>query len=58
MVGRPELFVVVDDADSDPGLDALLELLPFAADIGLHLVQGRRSGQFQRLLRTRDADYS
>lgn len=44
----PELFVVVDDADSDPGLDALLELLPFAADIGLHLVQGRRSGQFQR----------
>ncbi|WJY73514.1 FtsK/SpoIIIE domain-containing protein [Corynebacterium auriscanis] len=44
----PELFVVVDDADSDPGLDALVDLLPFAADIGLHLVLGRRSGQIQR----------
>ena len=44
----PELFVIVDDADSDPGLDELLDLLPFAADIGLHLVLGRRSGQFQR----------
>lgn len=44
----PELFVVVDDADSDPGLDILVEFLPFAADIGLHLVLGRRSGQFQR----------
>lgn len=44
----PELFVVVDDADADPGLDQLLPLLPYAADIGLHLVLGRRSGQFAR----------
>lgn len=44
----PELFVVVDDADADPGLDVLSHLLPFAADIGLHIVMGRRSGPFAR----------
>ena len=44
----PELFVVVDDSDADPGLDVLLPLLPYAADIGLHLVLARRSGQFAR----------
>ena len=44
----PELFVVVDDSDNDPGLDALVPLLPYAADIGLHLVLARRSGQFAR----------
>lgn len=44
----PELFVVVDDADADPGLDALQSVLPYAADIGLHVVMGRRSGAFAR----------
>lgn len=44
----PELFVVVDDADADPGLDVLLPLIPYAADIGLHLVLGRRSGPLSR----------
>lgn len=44
----PELFVVVDDADTDPGLDVLLPYLPFAADIGLHIAMGRRSGAFAR----------
>lgn len=44
----PELFVIVDDADADPGLDQLVPLLPYAADIGLHVVLGRRSGQFAR----------
>ncbi|QNH96553.1 FtsK/SpoIIIE domain-containing protein [Corynebacterium anserum] len=44
----PELFVVVDDADADPGLDVLHSVLPYAADIGLHVVMGRRSGTFAR----------
>ncbi|MBF4552930.1 FtsK/SpoIIIE domain-containing protein [Corynebacterium suicordis] len=44
----PELFVVVDDADVDPGLDPLIPLLPYAGDIGLHVVMGRRSGAFAR----------
>ncbi|HJD90191.1 MAG TPA: cell division protein FtsK [Corynebacterium urealyticum] len=44
----PELVLIVDDSDNDPGLDALVPLLPYAADIGLHLVLARRSGQFAR----------
>lgn len=44
----PEYFIVVDDADVDPGLDALVDLLPYAGDIGLHVVVARRSGQFAR----------
>jgi DNA segregation ATPase FtsK/SpoIIIE, S-DNA-T family len=44
----PELYVVVDDYDlvasRDNPLSALLDLLPQAADIGLHLVIARRSG--------------
>ncbi|QFQ03073.1 ESX-1 secretion system protein EccCa1 [Corynebacterium urogenitale] len=44
----PELFVVVDDADADPGLDILQPVLPYAADIGLHIIMGRRSGAFAR----------
>ncbi|RAV34418.1 FtsK/SpoIIIE domain-containing protein [Corynebacterium heidelbergense] len=44
----PELYVVVDDSDSDPGLDVLLDVVPFAADVGLHLVLARRSGLFSR----------
>ena len=44
----PELFVVIDDADADPGLDPLVPLLPYAADIGLHVVMARRSGPFAR----------
>ena len=44
----PEVFVVVDDADADPGLDCLIPLLPYAADIGLHVILGRKSGAFAR----------
>lgn len=44
----PEVFVIVDDSDNDPGLDVLAPVLPYAADIGLHVVLGRRSGLFTR----------
>ncbi len=44
----PELFVVVDDADTDPGLELLQSLLPYASDIGLHLILGKRSSTFAR----------
>ena len=40
--------MLTENRDADPGLDQLLPLLPYAADIGLHLVLGRRSGQFAR----------
>lgn len=43
-----EYFVVLDDADTGPGLDLLTDLLPYAADIGLHVVMARKSGGFQR----------
>lgn len=51
----PEIFVVVDDYDlvvtptSNP-LCALLEYLPYARDLGLHLVVARRSGGAARAL--------
>ncbi|QMU78789.1 type VII secretion protein EccCa [Streptacidiphilus sp. PB12-B1b] len=50
-----ELFLVVDDYDlvatsSGNPLSQLLEVLPFAKDIGLHLIIARRSGGAGRAL--------
>lgn len=61
----PEVFVVVDDYDLVAGaagnpLSPLLDLLPHAKDLGLHLVIARRSGGAARamfdpiLARTKD----
>lgn len=48
----PELVVVVDDvdhsADLSMALEILVPLLPYAADIGLHVVLGRRSASMAR----------
>lgn len=48
----PEVVVVVDDLDHSADLaavvDRLVPLLPHAADIGLHLVTGRRSAAMTR----------
>jgi S-DNA-T family DNA segregation ATPase FtsK/SpoIIIE len=48
----PEVMVVVDDLDHSADLaavvDRLVPLLPHAADIGLHLVTGRRSAAMTR----------
>lgn len=48
----PELVVVVDDldhsADLQTAVEALVPLLPHAADIGLHLVTARRSAALPR----------
>lgn len=51
----PELYVVVDDYDLVAGsggnpLGPLLEFLPHARDIGLHLVVARRSGGAARAM--------
>jgi len=51
----PELFVVVDDYDlvataSGNPLDPLLEFLPQAKDVGLHLIIARRAGGAGRAL--------
>jgi ESX secretion system protein EccC len=51
----PELFVLVDDYDlvvtpSRNPMAALLEFLPQAKDIGLHLILARRSGGASRAL--------
>ncbi|APT93209.1 cell division protein FtsK [Corynebacterium phocae] len=48
----PELFVVIDDLDvvADMAVHPLIELLPHAADIGLHLVVARKSGGISRAL--------
>jgi S-DNA-T family DNA segregation ATPase FtsK/SpoIIIE len=51
----PDLYVVVDDYDlvATPAgnpLSALLEYLPHAADLGLHLIVARRSGGAARAL--------
>ncbi|HTX94904.1 MAG TPA: type VII secretion protein EccCb [Mycobacterium sp.] len=51
----PEVFVVVDDYDlvSTPAanpLAALVEYLPYARDLGLHLVVARRAGGAERAL--------
>ncbi|WBP96391.1 type VII secretion protein EccCb [Mycolicibacterium neoaurum] len=50
----PEIYLVVDDhelltAGTDP-LNPLLEFLPYARDIGLHLVVARRAGGAARAL--------
>ncbi len=51
----PEVYVVVDDYDlvatqSGNPLTALLEFLPQAKDVGLHLIVARRSGGASRAL--------
>ncbi|WP_445168959.1 type VII secretion protein EccCb [Mycolicibacterium sp. Dal123E01] len=51
----PEIFVVVDDYDlvsatSPEALSPLLALLPYAADIGLHLVMARRCAGASRAM--------
>mgnify|MGYP006315896665 FL=1 len=50
----PQIFVIVDDYDlvSDVGdsLRPLMRLLPYAADIGLHLVIARRSAGASRAM--------
>jgi S-DNA-T family DNA segregation ATPase FtsK/SpoIIIE len=51
----PEIYVVVDDYDLVAGsavnpLNPLLDLLPHARDIGLHLVVARRSGGAARAM--------
>ena len=48
----PDIYLVIDDADllSDIALSPLLELLPHARDIGLHLIVARKSGGIGRAL--------
>ncbi|OBB95152.1 type VII secretion protein EccCb [Mycobacterium sp. 852002-40037_SCH5390672] len=51
----PELFVVVDDYDlvatpTGNALAPVVEFLPYAADLGLHLVIARRSGGVERAM--------
>ncbi|MBF9073854.1 type VII secretion protein EccCa [Streptacidiphilus fuscans] len=51
----PELFLVVDDYDlvatsTGNPLQQLLEVLPFAKDVGLHIIIARRSGGAGRAL--------
>jgi S-DNA-T family DNA segregation ATPase FtsK/SpoIIIE len=52
----PEIYVVIDDYDlvAPPGgtnpLAALLDFLPYAKDLGLHVVVARRSGGAARAL--------
>lgn len=51
----PDLYVVVDDYDLVAGpagnvLAPIVEFLPYAADLGLHLVIARRSGGLERAM--------
>lgn len=51
----PDLYVVVDDYDLVAGpagnvLSSIVEFLPYAADLGLHLVIARRSGGLERAM--------
>ncbi|MDY3127162.1 MAG: type VII secretion protein EccCa [Corynebacterium sp.] len=48
----PELFVIIDDADllSEITLAPLVELIPHARDIGLHLIIARKAGGIGRAL--------
>jgi S-DNA-T family DNA segregation ATPase FtsK/SpoIIIE len=51
----PDIYVLVDDYDlvANPGgnpLAALVEYLPYARDVGLHLIVARRSGGAERAL--------
>lgn len=51
----PDLYVIVDDYDlvAGPvgnGLAPIAEFLPYAADLGLHLIVARRSGGLERAM--------
>ncbi len=51
----PDIYVVVDDYDlvatpAGNALAAILEYLPYARDLGLHLIVARRSGGAERAL--------
>ena len=48
----PDIYVVIDDLDlvSDMALAPLVELLPHARDIGLHIVVARKAGGIGRAL--------
>lgn len=48
----PELFLVIDDADvlADAALHPLVDFLPHARDVGLHVVVARKSGGISRAL--------
>lgn len=51
----PDLYVMVDDYDLVAGpvgnvLAPIVEFLPYAADLGLHLVVARRSGGLERAM--------
>ena len=51
----PDLYVIVDDYDlvagpAGNGLAPIVEFLPYAADLGLHLVIARRSGGLERAM--------
>jgi len=51
----PEIYLVVDDYDlvataADNSLAPIIELLPYAGDLGFHLVLARRSGGAARAL--------
>lgn len=51
----PELYVIVDDYDlvvsaAGNGLAPIVEFLPYAADLGLHMVIARRSGGLERAM--------
>ena len=46
----PEIYLVIDDYDlvADNVLHPLIELIPHARDIGMHLVIARKAGGFNR----------
>jgi ESX secretion system protein EccC len=51
----PDIYVVVDDYDlvatpTANALSSIIEFLPYAGDLGLHLVVARRSGGVERAL--------
>lgn len=48
----PDIYVVIDDFDlvSDMALHPLVELIPHARDIGLHIVMARKAGGINRAL--------
>lgn len=48
----PEIYLVIDDLDLVPDVELhpVIELLPYARDIGLHLVVARKSGGVGRAL--------
>jgi S-DNA-T family DNA segregation ATPase FtsK/SpoIIIE len=51
----PDLYLIIDDYDlvagpAGNGLAAIVEFLPYATDLGLHLVIARRSGGLERAM--------